>query len=1151
MKNVGSCFIYILIISQLWLADVSAQQSHHDDFYQQSLSECLADDCFDSLIQEAQFLEQILVTEQCLPSWQEESDLEVFFQDHIFSDDCIDYMNQLEQNASARERLLNEIEDFQRAHAGQCHDDSIGPFTMMSGLLASFGEVEAELNCDPEYLASQREGCLQDFMCALANNFGANNRFTARVIDLDSLLGPDCDPVNDLCLTQLATAFSRSVLFFFEGMWDLLKMAGSGIRSMGQSAWGWMRGGEDHTSTAQLAMAQASEDEGVFRMLVDDFPAAMRNLWNAISTALETWIKENVFCQQWEGVAYYSECLEPARGFDCLSCKQMINGLCSAGGIFVAEVIPAFVTGGIVAGIKHGANAAATISRSVRISDNAREAIRSSSLARYAERSGRSINSTSQRIGQSALIRYSQRGLTSIAQSLRHSLDSASAIYHRYIHHNLTQSFTQSGAYRVITEAGARGVQMGQSGARYTFKAVLYPIDNPMTRRAYEMGGDAYRGLLGARVVGPVRQAAQSSRLSELQEIDAAYLEYLQLSQRGAPSEQIQRAQESYQQVLVRHRETVVQNALENNPQLNLNQIIEEFYPELTSLTFASTTFRPESYTQSLNQLRRLTSQLQSPELSLQFQQRFSTTRTARDISSAPTARQVQNIEQLHARYLHYSPTDLEQNRRWIRSARSERRGLYVDIENSAIKRLNDSLGDKNLVTSITNMHKEMLNRRLLELRSSYPEVTFEMYSDFKSFRIFIDQDQLSLGLRTDLESALRAANSDFEQALRGLEGLQLPARENPAAWFQMGFGESADQAGLATRYARDMTPGDGELPYLVDFHDIRSSLDARRVSIDQRLDELRSSLATHPEASQRIFDSSVPRLEVFELLRKNSSLAPAELRNLFSVRLGVSLDERSVRLLQEYARDVDRFSPGLWIEQRVVANLDQAQYGGLSADFKGMGARNMRQVALDLRSSTDLDQAILQIRRGEGEVTRSFAQARDDFSQMIDRELHQFNIQTTNRCSGDDCVSIPAQALSPEARDHILRVIAQGEDPNAYRLSFIPPDVAPASRSILAVHGELIEKTLRREVTGFGASRISPEVMDQLTIGIQMPSQLGQGPIEIIISPASRELISPEQLQLLNQRARRAVEAASREIAQESAAPIEYTFSHLQLLAP
>ncbi len=480
-------------------------------------------------------------------------------------------------------------------------------------------------------------------------------------------------------------------------------------------------------------------------------------------------------------------------------------------------------------------------------------------------------------------------------------------------------------------------------------------------------------------------------------------------------------------------------------------------------------------------------------------------TRSITHSSSALTQRQLKDL-------INYQATTPLQNRAWIELAKSTSKGetLFFDIENAAIKRLNDTLGDKNLVTSLTNLHKTLVKTEVDEWLKKYPDLDINFYSDFKSLRIAINGDlplELRNKIKMEFADLLKNVNTKFQNKVNQIDSDFPEVLSNAQTWFKAGIGETADQAGLAARSARNRSTS------LIDLKEVHSNLSEELTSIQS----LRKSLQENLPNNLINNEHGIPNMDVIEFYRKKASSFSTEDPSIFIThfknRFGVELDANQASKLVDYLNRVDQFSPGLWLEQRVVANLDDAEFGGFSADFKGLGAKNLQQVAIDLeRNPQSLEQTLETLRQGEGLVTENFDSSKSFYRDVITRTLEEDGIATRNLCSGDDCVSLPTQALPDLTKEKILASLAKHGPPDGQRLAFIPPGIDPNKRSILAVHGELIEKQVRGSLTGFSENQISPEVLKKVAFAVDMPSQLGSGSPRLMIASSPDLKLTTEQ---------------------------------------
>lgn len=497
-----------------------------------------------------------------------------------------------------------------------------------------------------------------------------------------------------------------------------------------------------------------------------------------------------------------------------------------------------------------------------------------------------------------------------------------------------------------------------------------------------------------------------------------------------------------------------------------------------------------------------------------------------------------QGARSLFDDYLNFNPTTSADNALWMARARNSNSGLFLDVENAALKRLNDTLGDKNLVTALTNLHKDILFKKMDALKLKYPDLKVLKYSDFKSSR-FSFEGEIPPGLQNELTAIFNEANEEFAQRVARRTDINLPEGENPKTWFNGGIGASADQAGLSARHARQNPRGGTQI---LDMDAVREQVQTSMRGIEVQRQRVTGILGDYPQLLEGAGNQRIPSTEVFEVLRKAKDASPEELSRLFKTRFNANLTPEQAGDLLDYSKNVDQFSPGIWIESRVVANLDEAEHGGFSVDFKGMGARNVSQVAKDLAASgDDVDLAIKTIREGEGLVTKGFDNAKTGFQNLVSETLEDLNIPVKTQCSGDDCVSIPTARLPDVAKERMMEAIAKTENPDGYRLSFIPPNIVRSNRSVIAVHGELVEKKVRKNLTGFGENLIPPSVLERVTFALDMPPSLGRGEVKLLVKPAEGVQLSAQERRLIEQNLSPAILKVNREIAEETGQAVQY----------
>jgi hypothetical protein len=147
-------------------------------------------------------------------------------------------------------------------------------------------------------------------------------------------------------------------------------------------------------------------------------------------------------------------------------------------------------------------------------------------------------------------------------------------------------------------------------------------------------------------------------------------------------------------------------------------------------------------------------------------------------------------------KYLKYNPTTVKQNEEWIAVAEKgvSSKSVFVDIENSQMKVLNDTLKDKNLVTSLTNYHKSLVVKKIEALKKEFPGLKISEYSDFKSLRFAFDGN-VPKDLQQRLNKIFQSANDEFTDYL--VKNKLVNSSDKADSWFRAGTGKSAEQANL------------------------------------------------------------------------------------------------------------------------------------------------------------------------------------------------------------------------------------------------------------------------------------------------------------------------------------------------------------------
>lgn len=483
---------------------------------------------------------------------------------------------------------------------------------------------------------------------------------------------------------------------------------------------------------------------------------------------------------------------------------------------------------------------------------------------------------------------------------------------------------------------------------------------------------------------------------------------------------------------------------------------------------------------------------------------------------------------ELISTHLHMQFTSPRENTKWINRAKkaNPKSGvMFGDIEFSVLQKINTMTNDKNLATAITNKHKDLTFRALEKIQKKYAkDYDIELYSDFKSARFALVPHRSLSQTRAKLEESIRAdlakmfddVNEEFVGFIKK-SGLEVD--KNSADWFRGGLGVTADEANFAARTSRDM----GGPNQLRDFEN--PEIQKNLATYQKWAEAMRQAdLITDPTLAP-LLDGAFLKADVLDIVKKNPM--PSEARARLKAKYGADVDEVRIERLYTYNEIIDKFAPGIHVAERKVASLEKAEFGGLSADFSGLGAQNRDATARALAEGKDLREAIALSRRNEQQVTDRFKASTAAFKKIIDRYL------TSTISSGDDFVGSAPAALSIETKNKLVNEVAGLPVPSAQRLSFLGAGVSSSERNVVAAHGEAIEKILRQELEG----RVPMTKLREVVFGVDMRGlSAGQGDVALITGEGSRAALTPGERKEIQSAFERAIEAFNKKPEREAA---------------
>jgi len=557
---------------------------------------CLDENCLQDLIQKAELAQDQLKNKNCLPPENIQSDkLELWYETHSVSAECYNLMIELRDTHTKLQKSQDILqEQIASESPDQCLPED-GPVVSSGSEIESAELVASSTTCNEEKQKQVWGKCKKDFLCVLYANATTMTGLgpLANYIMPEDLKQSGCDSNKDDCLKVFVLGFAKSVYNLLEGAWDLLKMAGAGIRDRAVNFYQAITAEENQSSTGQLALAEASSDPGFFEMLRTDFKGTMGKIWNALMAALKEWLKQSVFCQEWEGVPQFGKCLRPAQGIDCLECKAMVTGVCALSGTLFAEIVPAFLTGGIATAAKHGVSGASKIAKLFKVSSATFKAIQSSPKVVKMMELGRGV---SRALRLPTVVNVTVAVLKSSVALVGRFMLSPAFKFAKSAVAALTKVASKTKTFVMLTPAGpvlTFGWKAAKTTGQYTWKGlkvtgkvVIFPIENPMTRKAFKIGEDFFENVFkkvgAARVAFGARPVLAGEAAKALKLIDEAEIEWrvAKLVRRN-DREFISAAEKKLLEAKQQYRSLVAQEYINKMPPEHLLESLLDLFPEL------------------------------------------------------------------------------------------------------------------------------------------------------------------------------------------------------------------------------------------------------------------------------------------------------------------------------------------------------------------------------------------------------------------------------------------------------------------------------------------------------------------------------------------------------------------------------------------
>ena len=346
--------------------------------------------------------------------------------DQVTCDDILGEMEAVMSENGVDENALPLMTTCDRSVSA---DSSIEIAEILGGDLTN---AASEMECTAEDIKEVAKVCHYDVMCNLARSVAtavdtvAPRFIASRVRDgisntLENVPGSgQCMGEDESdCLTEVVTSFITNIVGTYNTLKDVASLAVKSI--WGLKDYLFKKSDDLHTAANSTTSAISKFIDSPWDYIKDKFMS--------MKSAVDTWVKKEVFCQKWEGVPHVSQCLEPLKEYDCLNCNDGMNAFCAGAGIFASEAAIAITTAGTLtaaniamkAGLRLGVTAttkaAARISAKVpalrKAGDHAGDSARGRSIASQAasvsmttlKKMAEAMRVYRQKIGDSAVTR--------------------------------------------------------------------------------------------------------------------------------------------------------------------------------------------------------------------------------------------------------------------------------------------------------------------------------------------------------------------------------------------------------------------------------------------------------------------------------------------------------------------------------------------------------------------------------------------------------------------------------------------------------------------------------------------------------------------------------------------------------------------------
>lgn len=423
---------------------------------------------------------------------------------------------------------------------------------------------------------------------------------------------------------------------------------------------------------------------------------------------------------------------------------------------------------------------------------------------------------------------------------------------------------------------------------------------------------------------------------------------------------------------------------------------------------------------------------------------------------------------------------------------------VFVDFENSQLKYLNDSLKDKDFITSVDNYANKLMSDKIQKFAyEQKPPLKIYRLSDGKGISLALE-GEMDVNLAQELSRIANETNKEVQKLL--LDSKLIRESDNPEKWFKTGIGQTIDEANLASRFSRGAS-GENRAYNFAD-----KAVQENLAPIYEFAKSFSQELGKEPSLSkfmQTVEASNgtakIPTLEFFENLRKYPT--PDQLRSAMRLKYdGLEISENVANKALDYAKIVDDLNPKILVADQSLVTFTSTTTGGMTMDRKGMGAMNQESTAMAIAKSKNFN-AFPSVNRSEEKIV----------TERIEAERKRIKEILSADSRGDDALKDKTYTLEEK------RAILKSDEAANRRICFVPentPDLA--TKQQLSTHGEGLEKILTDDIL---LGKIPYEKQKNIRFATDMRTiKLGEGQVDLLIQPVNGVTLTPSERKIIQE---------------------------------